>query len=114
MNPLIEKYWQDELWLDFINKYELMVREKINIVLRNSARQRRNNKRFFLDLQILIREANFTDEKLMQKNGVKISPQNTTGLSLAIGMALEQMLGYLNTAFSLELARTEELVMHFM
>lgn len=29
-------------------------------------------------------------------------------------MTLEQMVNYLNTAFTLELARTEELVMHFM
>ena len=38
MNPFIEKYWQEALWQEFIFKYELMVREKITIALRNPAR----------------------------------------------------------------------------
>ena len=32
---------------------------------------------------------------------------------MSIGMTLEQILYYLNSAFALELARVEELVMHF-
>jgi hypothetical protein len=61
----------------------------------------------------LISEGNFTDDKLLAKHNIKVTQTNTTGLSLSIGMTLEQMVYYINSAFTLELARVEELVMHF-
>jgi len=88
-NPFVEKYWQESVWTDFIGKYQLMVKEKVMMALRNPARKRRYTKRFFNDLQILITEGNFTDEKLLTKNNIKINQTNTTGLSLSIGMTLE-------------------------
>jgi hypothetical protein len=50
VNPFIEKYWHEPLWAEFISKYELMVKEKVTLALRNPARKRRYNKRFFNDL----------------------------------------------------------------
>jgi hypothetical protein len=50
-----------------------MVKEKVTLALRNPARKRRYTKRFFNDLQILVSEGNFTDEKLLTKNNIKIT-----------------------------------------
>ena len=83
------------------------------MTLRNSARQRRQYKRFFNDLSILTNEANYTDESILVSKGIKANQWNTTALSLSISMTLEMMTRYLDQAFDLELVRTEELPMHF-
>jgi hypothetical protein len=112
-NPFIIKFMNDPTWGDFMRKYDLMTRERIIMGLRNNARQRRQNRRFFNDLSILVNEANYTDEGLLTSNGIKVSQSNTTALSLSISMTLEMMVRYLDQAFHLELIRTEELPMHF-
>lgn len=96
-----------------MRKYDLMTRERILMSLRNSARQRRQNRRFFNDLSILITEANYTDESLLSSKGIQVTQSNTTALSLSISMTLEMMVRYLDQAFHLELIRAEELPMHF-
>ena len=91
----------------------MMVKERITIALRNSARQRRQYKRFFSDMAILTSEANYTDESLLSQKGIQATQFNTTSLSLSIGMTLDMMLKYQLSTMALELIRTEELVMHF-
>jgi hypothetical protein len=90
-----------------------MVKERITVALRNSARQRRQYKRFFSDMAILTSEANYTDESLLSQKGIQATQFNTTSLSLSIGMTLDMMLKYQLSTMALELIRTEELVMHF-
>jgi hypothetical protein len=38
LHPFIHKYVKEDLWLDFIQKYELMAREQILVLERNEAR----------------------------------------------------------------------------
>ena len=52
-----------------MDKFAIMFRETILRHLRNLNRQRRGLKRFFDDINILIGEANFTDEHLTQMKG---------------------------------------------
>lgn len=96
VNPFITKYTEEPVWLDFLRKYDLMTRERITMCLRNSARQRRQNRRFFADLAILTNEANYTDEQLLRAKMIKVSQCNTTALSLSISMTLEMMVRYLD------------------
>jgi hypothetical protein len=90
-----------------------MVKERINIALRNSARQRRQYRRFFSDMAILTSEANYTDESILSQKGIQPNQYNTTCISLSIGMTLDMMQKYLLSTMALELIRTEELPMHF-
>jgi hypothetical protein len=62
---------KEALWLDYSRKYELMVKERIVVAMRNSARQRRQYRRYFSDLAILTSEANFTDENLLGQKGLQ-------------------------------------------
>lgn len=98
-NPFISKFIEEPIWTDYLKKYDLMTRERITMCLRNSARQRRQNRRFFADLAILTNEANFTDEKLLRSKKINVTQSNTTALSLSIGMTLEMMVRYLDQAF---------------
>jgi len=82
---------KEALWLDYSRKYELMVKERIVVAMRNSARQRRQYRRYFSDLAILTSEANFTDENLLGQKGLQANQFNTTCLSLSIGLTLEMM-----------------------
>jgi len=104
---------KEPLLIEFLTKYELMTKERILMSMRNSARQRRQYRRFFSDLAILTHEANFTDENLLSQKSIPANQFNTTCLSLSIGMTLEMMQKYLLSTMSLELIRTEELPMHF-
>jgi len=45
------------------------MKEYVYRSMRNHARQRRSMKRFFEDLNILVAEANFADEKLLGRLG---------------------------------------------
>ena len=83
------------------------------IAMRNSARQRRQYRKFFPDMAILTNEANYTDEYLLSQKGVQANQFNTSCLSLSIGMTLEMMEKYLLSTMQLELIRTEELPMFF-
>ena len=67
VTPYAEKHKDNKLWEDYLYKYELMIRERLSICLKNSPRQRRHTKRLFNDLQILIQEANYTDDQLLSK-----------------------------------------------
>ena len=37
-NPFIQKYAKEQVWLDFLHKYQLMTKERIVMALRNSSR----------------------------------------------------------------------------
>jgi hypothetical protein len=52
-----------------MDKYAIMFRETILRYLRNLNRQRRGYKRFYDDINILIGEANFTDDHVSQLKG---------------------------------------------
>jgi hypothetical protein len=95
-------------------KYELMVRDRISVALKNTARQRRGAKRVFTDLNILGNEANYTDDCIVTKTGVKMTQQTMCACTLAMEMTCDTMVTYLNQCFSLELARPEEFLMHFL
>ena len=61
--------WPFEIFQEYMDKFAIMFRETILRHLRNLNRQRRGMKRFFDDINILIGEANFTDEHLTQAKG---------------------------------------------
>ena len=65
MLPFCETYINDEAWAEYMSKFELMTRDRITVALKNTARQRRGAKRVFADLNILINEANYSDDALI-------------------------------------------------
>ena len=67
--------------------------------------------RFYEDLQILIQEANMTDERLMQLN--PNFREITPCMTLSINLIVESMIDYLTHGFSLELYAPYEMAMHF-
>jgi hypothetical protein len=69
------------------------------MALRNPARQRRSTRRFFNDLQILVDDANYTDDTLLRSKNIQTTKANTTALSLSISMTLEMMVRYLDSTF---------------
>lgn len=95
LNTNATKNLKEPLWKAFFEKYEVMTREKMTNALRNSARQRRQNRRFFSDLVILTNEANWTDEQLLTKRGQAVDHTKTVCLGLSISMTLEMMMRYL-------------------
>lgn len=113
IHPFALKYDSEELWHEFFGKYMLMVKEKLIVYQRNQSRQRRSNRRFFNDLQVLVQDANYTDEVCLRQKNIRVTPSNTIGLSITIGMTLECMTRHLEHSFQQELIRVEELPMHF-
>ena len=49
-NPFIQKYAKEQIWTDYLHKYQLMSKERIVMALRNTSRQRRQYRRFMSDL----------------------------------------------------------------
>jgi hypothetical protein len=81
---------------------------------RNNARQRRQHRRYFNDLSILVNEANWTDDHLLSKRGLPLNQQNAACMSMSIGLTLEMMIRHLDQCVSLELIRQEEVPMHLL
>lgn len=69
--------------------------------LRNQARCRRNTGKLFDDLNILLNEANFCDERILKKLNMQIKHNNTVALTMTINTVLEQKIEYL--LFGIEL-----------
>lgn len=111
--PFIRKHTFDPFFVEFYKKYCIVVRETLLKKLRNKARQQRSSMRCFEDLAILIGEANFSDEKLLEKLGIAPKQTNTTCLTLSIGFSLKQQIDLLNKGFELDLYMPYELTSVF-
>lgn len=49
IHPFIKNYMNEQVWLDFFDKYQLMSKEFLLVCLRNPSRQHRGAKRFCKD-----------------------------------------------------------------
>lgn len=96
IHPFIKPFTNEQVWLDFFDKYQIMAKESIYVSLKNTARQHRGMKRFCKEMSILIAEANFTDETILSENNMQVAKHNSVNLILAIRMTQTFMLRYLN------------------
>ena len=88
--PICIKYWdKDQIFMDFIKKECIMFRECVRRYLLNKTRQRRAYKRFFLDCQILMEEANMTEEVMQSTYNIQMTFETAPCLSMAINMYAE-------------------------
>lgn len=76
----------DDFFMEFYDKYCIMFRESVFRTLRNITRQRRSFKRYFEDIQILVNEANWTDDSILQKNKQRMNYENTPCLVMSINL----------------------------
>lgn len=109
LHPFIKAHAEDQIWLEFFEKYALMSKEYLVNCLRNTSRQHRGAKRFSKDFMILIAEGNFTDETLLAQKNFEVKKHNTVGLLVSIRLTLAHMIRFMNYVFTLEMARVEEL-----
>ena len=110
--PNIWTYFDGKIFRDFLQKFALMSREGLLRQLRNISNQQKNLKRFYEDLVILINEANFTDDQLINK---KKYPGKTTtpSLTISINLVTEAMSEFLKLGFPLDLYAPYEFAMIF-
>ena len=97
---------------DFLFKFSLMTREYILRQLKNISNQKKNQNRYYEDLSILISEANYTDDILIDKkkyDGKKTMPC----LTLSINLVAETMLENLCLGIPLDLYAPYEFAMIF-
>jgi hypothetical protein len=94
-------------------KYSLVQRELVMKNLKNPSRQRRNAFRLFEDLNILMQEANYTDDYVLSKSREKPSQTNTVALNMSLGLVSRAMFDYLQQGFALEIYGLHELPMIF-
>ena len=112
--PVAKDYWAYDEFIDFVDKYGIMYRECFLRGLRNTTRQRRSYKRYFEDINILIGEANYTDDAMMSESGKQMAFENIACLTMSINMYITAQLDYLHKGMDLELVLPGELAEHFM
>ena len=78
--PFIKEFDTEKEWVDFFPKYVMMTRECMAQAMRNLARQRRQSKHLFTDLNILINEGNYADEVILETNKIEPRPGTTVCL----------------------------------
>jgi len=103
----------DHDFISFVMKYALVSRQMLFSGLKNPARQRRSVLRHFDDLNILMSEANYTDDLILQKTKQNPNSINTVALNMSLGLVSRSMSGYLQTGFALEIYGLHELPMVF-
>lgn len=111
--PAVISNLTDELFMEFYDKYCIMFRENVFRTLRNLTRQRRSFKRYFEDIQILVNEANWTDDQILKKNKQKMNYDNTPCLVMSINLFITQQRLFLQKGFLLELLCPNDLPEHF-
>lgn len=89
------------------------MKEVLISCLKNKTRRRRALKRFFNDLSILLNEAIYTDEMILNKSNQQARPNNTACMTITIQLVLNQQLQMILRGFELDLYRNEELSMIF-
>jgi hypothetical protein len=91
-----------------MSKYGYMYREMAARYLKNKSYSRKSFKSFFRDINVLISEASYLDENLIDKSS-RYQEASTDCLVMAISMHLESMVEYLIKGFGLELYYPAEL-----
>lgn len=91
MHPFIKPHSNEQIWVDYFDKYQLMCKEYLLTCLRNPSRQHRGGKRFCKDMAILIAEGNFTDETILTEKNIQVKKSNTVGLLSSIRLSLASM-----------------------
>ena len=110
--PQIWSYYDCKEFKDFMVKYSLMTREGLLRQLRNVSNQHKNLNRYYEDLTILISEANYIDEFLINKKKFP-GKQTTPALTISINLVTEAMVEHLKLGFLLDLYAPYELSMIF-
>jgi len=92
-------FWEFDVFLDFMDKVSIMLRERLVMNLRNSNRHRRSFKRYINDMSILMTEANYTDEEIANRRNVKMTYESLVCLSISINLYLSCQLDFQKLGF---------------
>lgn len=109
----IRTHIEDQEFIQFVMKYAMVSRQMLFNGLKNPARQRRNINRLFEDLNILMGEANYTDDSVLQRNKLAPNQINTVALNMSLTLVSRAQLEYLQQGFALEIYGLHELPMVF-
>jgi len=107
--PKCQENFNNPVFVDFwVNKWCVMYREQVGRALKNYLRQRRSFKRYFEDMGILLNEANYADEQLLQHKS-QMSYDSSPCLTMSIRLYISSMLEYLHGGCALEVMGVAEL-----
>jgi hypothetical protein len=68
LHPFISNYIDCDEFQDFLLKFSLLIKELLIKSLKNKPRQRRSMPKIFDDLNIVLNEANYADERILKKH----------------------------------------------
>ncbi len=88
MHPFISNYIDSDDFQEFFYKYCIIIKELLVKSLRNKSRQRRSMAKIFEDLNIILNEANYADEKILKKHNLTVKQSNTVAITLTINLVL--------------------------
>ncbi|CAG9311930.1 unnamed protein product [Blepharisma stoltei] len=100
---------QNDSFTNYFKKVEVVFKELVSLTLKNDTRQRRTLSKYFPDFNILINEANFTEEAIYGKNRQNISEQLI--FQWIFTHTVLYMIQYVSSGFKLDLYAQEEIGM---
>lgn len=109
----VRTHLEDQEFTQYFMKFSLVCREMLVKCLRNPARQKRNLNRLFDDLNILMQEANYTDDLILNKHRERPSQTNTVALNMSLSLVSRAQFEYVHQGFALEIYGMHELPMVF-
>jgi hypothetical protein len=72
LHPFISNYIDSDDFQEFFYKYAIIIKELLVKSLRNKSRQRRSMAKIFEDLNIILNEANYADERILKKHNLSV------------------------------------------
>jgi len=84
--PKSRNLWTTPIFIEFVEKYGIMFRDRLVRLVMNLTRQRRQYKRYFEDCNVLMGEATYTDEKLYEFSSKQLTFDTSVCLTMAINV----------------------------